>query len=66
MARRGPRQTFGDLSEDASMAAVVAELARITEEHPYLTPDQTALGSEGSGGGSIQRSGLTWSDGLID
>ena len=29
-------QNFGDLSEDASMAAVVAELAKITEEHPYL------------------------------
>ena len=31
------RQNFGDLSEDASMAAVVADLAQITEEHPYLT-----------------------------
>ena len=34
---RPRRQNFGDLSEDASMAAVVAELAQITEEHPYLT-----------------------------
>ena len=34
-------KNFGDLSEDASMAAVVAELAKITEEHPYLKPTGT-------------------------
>mmetsp|Transcript_108562 Transcript_108562/g.259151 ORF Transcript_108562/g.259151 Transcript_108562/m.259151 type:complete len:1412 (+) Transcript_108562:82-4317(+) len=31
-------KNFGDLSEDAGMASVVAALAQITEEHPYLKP----------------------------
>ena len=34
-------KSFGDLSEDAAMAAVVAQLALVTEEHPYLKPTGT-------------------------
>eukprot|EP00931_Biecheleriopsis_adriatica_P049567 TRINITY_DN28681_c0_g1_i1.p1 TRINITY_DN28681_c0_g1~~TRINITY_DN28681_c0_g1_i1.p1 ORF type:complete len:1450 (+),score=333.65 TRINITY_DN28681_c0_g1_i1:44-4393(+) len=34
-------KAFGDLSNDAGLAAVVADLAKITEDHPYLKPTGT-------------------------